>query len=140
MPNDVWYQAFLSVSGQQNAAIEDMQRLLAGVIGDLAPHQGSTLTPVNVSQKSSTSGTSNSSGSTDSTLEKVLKSGLGVAPLIGGLIHLFSGDDTPAPLMKYALPPSLAFDVAESGRGFASTGHDQLGQARPDTAVGSGSA
>jgi hypothetical protein len=62
--------------------------------------------------------------STGSALLDVFGSGLGLSPLITGLASLFggSGDNstsssTPAPLMKFALPPSIQVNggMSESG-------------------------
>jgi hypothetical protein len=124
---DELYKAFLEASGRQSFDFERIGYALASVISDLGPPQASTLTPRASSQKTAAS----SSTSTDSVFDKVLKSGLGISPLIGGLVNLFSGDDSPPPpLLKYALPPSIAFQAAEAGRGFASTDYGQAGQAR----------
>ena len=49
----------------------------------------------------------------------VLKSGFGLAPLIGGLVSLFSGGESeaPPPLVKYAMPAAIDFQAArEQGR------------------------
>jgi hypothetical protein len=70
-------------------------------------------------------------GSSDSTLEKVLKSGLGLSPIVTGLIDLFKGSEAPPPpLLKYALPHSIAFQGAETGDGLTTTDYDQNGMAR----------
>jgi hypothetical protein len=75
-------------------------------------------------------------GSAGSVLESlasdVLKSGLGMLPLIGGLIGLFGGSDNPAPtpLVKYALPTALAFQGAESANGIGGGDYDQNGMPR----------
>jgi hypothetical protein len=62
----------------------------------------------------------------------VLESGLGLIPLIGGLIGLFSGggSESPAPLTKYVMPPSLDFQAADSGGALTSVSYDQMGTAR----------
>src|SRR5690242_7422165 len=62
----------------------------------------------------------------------ILKSGLGLVPLVGGLLGLFggSGSDTPQPLVKYAMPPSIQFQGAENGAGIADADYDQSGIAR----------
>jgi hypothetical protein len=77
----------------------------------------------------------------------ILKSGLGLVPLVSGLLGLFGGggSDAPPPLVKYALPPSIQFQGAEtrggpSGEtGIVQADYDQGGMARSyPQAVGSG--
>lgn len=72
-----------------------------------------------------------------SVAKTVLESGLGLIPLIGGLIGLFSGGGSSAPptLVKYAMPPALDFQAAETGVGLTSVGYDQMGAPR---ALGNG--
>jgi hypothetical protein len=61
-----------------------------------------------------------------------LKSGLGLAPLIGGLVNLFSrgGEEPPAPLVRYALPPAVDFHAAQSNGRVTDLHYDQTGMAR----------
>ena len=61
----------------------------------------------------------------------VLKSGFGLAPLISGLVSLFSGGDTaaPAPLVKYAMPAAADFQAAESQGQVTGVDYDQNGNA-----------
>ena len=61
-----------------------------------------------------------SGGSIGSTLLDVFGGGLGLSPLITGIASLFGGgsdSSTPAPLTKFALPPSIQVNggVSESG-------------------------
>jgi hypothetical protein len=78
--------------------------------------------------------TTNSGGgvTAGSVAKTVLESGLGLIPLIGGLIGLFSGggSESPAPLTKYVMPPSLDFQAADSGGALTSVSYDQMGTAR----------
>jgi hypothetical protein len=63
----------------------------------------------------------------------VFKSGLGLSPIISGLLGLFGGGgDAPTPpaLTKYALPASIDFAAAYSGAGFTATDYDQAGMPR----------
>ncbi len=79
------------------------------------------------------SGHSGGIGSTvESIASTVLKSGLGLVPLIGGLLGLFGGGDSPepAPLVKYAMPPSIAFQGADTNSGVALADYDQTGMPR----------
>jgi hypothetical protein len=76
------------------------------------------------------------SGGIGSTVESiastVLKSGLGLVPLIGGLLGLFGGGDSPepAPLVKYAMPASIAFQGANTPSGIGFEDYDQTGMPR----------
>lgn len=90
---------------------------------------------------------STQSGSGDSTAEVIARTALsvlslGTAPLISGILRLFGGGDPapPAPLIPYALPPSIQFDaVNPSGSNrFEFASYDQQGL--PRIAGGSGEA
>ena len=71
-------------------------------------------------------------GGAESVAMDVLKSGLGLVPLVSTLFGLFGGGDdaAPAPLLKYALPPALNFEAAETPAGLTSVDRDQFGAAR----------
>jgi hypothetical protein len=79
---------------------------------------------------------SGSGGGSSSTIETiastVLKSGFGLIPLVGSLLGLFGGggSDTPPPLVKYALPPSLQFQAGQSDWGVGNSDYDQMGMPR----------
>ena len=64
------------------------------------------------------SGSGSGSGSTGkSVLGDILGSGLGLSPLISGLIGLFTGGSSPTPvtLTKYVPPPSVDFEGSLTG-------------------------
>jgi len=63
---------------------------------------------------------------------KVFESGLGLVPLISGLLGLFGGGgpSTPSPLEKYVMPERLYFTGAETGNGFGQADYDQTGMSR----------
>jgi hypothetical protein len=65
----------------------------------------------------------------------VVKSGLGLVPLATMLLGLFGGgDDTaPAPLVKYAMPPRVNFDAAETADGMTGVDYGQSGAPRSYT-------
>jgi len=89
-----------------------------------APHAPGT-EPVSASK---TGGGGVSAGSVAKT---VLESGLGLIPLIGGLIGLFEGDsNSPPPLTKYVMPPSLDFQAADTGGALTGVSYDQMGTPR----------
>lgn len=71
-------------------------------------------------------------GGAVSTVTKIFTSGLGVVPLISGLLGLFGGggEPEPPPLVKYAMPDRLFFQGASSGGAITSADYDQVGMPR----------
>ena len=127
------YQTFLAVSGQQTSALGDATAMLAGVIAQVDELQSSNPAPVAATKTQSTTTSSSDSGSTlGSVAASVLESGFGLAPLISGLVSLFSGGDTaaPAPLVKYAMPAAADFQAAESQGQVTGVDYDQAGMPR----------
>jgi hypothetical protein len=133
---DELYRTFLAVSGQQTTAIGDATSMLTDVIAQLGELRSSTPTPVAVAATKTQTATTTPSSDGGSTLgsvaSAVLKGGFGLAPLISGLVNLFSGRDAPAPapLVKYALPASIDFQAAESKGRMTGPDYDQTGMAR----------
>ena len=131
---DELYQTFLAVSGQQTSAIGDTNAMLADVIAQLQEVRSSVPEAASASKtQTTTQATSTDSGSTvGSVVSTVLKSGFGLAPLISGLVSLFSGGDatTPPPLVKYALPAAVDFQAEESSGQVSSLNYDQTGMPR----------
>jgi hypothetical protein len=127
------YQAFLEAAGQQTAELSDVRYALETVITQLGLTEptGQPVAAVKATSSSSSSSSSTTGGS-DSTLVKVLKSGLGVAPLIGSLIGLFGGgaSEEPAPFVKYAMPASVNIEAAQRGGQITTSDYDQMGMAR----------
>jgi hypothetical protein len=127
-------RAFPAVSGQQTAALVDATAMLADVIAQIGELRSSSPTPVVASKaQTTTQTTSNNSGSTlGSVASTVLTSGFGLAPLISGLVSLFSGGNAaaPAPLVKYALPPAVDFQAAESQGQVTGLDYGQTGMPR----------
>lgn len=62
----------------------------------------------------------------------VLESGLGLVPLISGLLGIFGGGGSPAPppLVKYAMPERMNFESADTGGGISGADYDQSGMPR----------
>jgi hypothetical protein len=63
----------------------------------------------------------------------VLESGLGIVPLVAGLIGLFTGggdSNAPPPLMKYVMPDKTQFLGADTGSGMSDVDYDQMGMPR----------
>jgi hypothetical protein len=131
---DEVYQTFLSVSGQQTAALGDTTAMLAGVIAQVDELRSSIPAPVAATKtQTTTTATSSDSGSTlDSVAKTVIDSGFGLAPLISGLVSLFSGGSpaAPAPLVKYALPAAVDFQAAESQGQMTGLDYSQMGTPR----------
>jgi hypothetical protein len=135
MTADELYREFLLAAGQQTAGQQTAGFGLAELIAQIgAVPPGATPAAPAAPATASRSTAQSSQGGGDSTLVTVLKNGLGIAPLVGGLISLFGGgggSDTPPPLVKYALPAAVNFDAAETaGGGFAAASYDQGGSAR----------
>ncbi len=64
---------------------------------------------------------------------KMVKNGLGTAPLVAALLGLFGGgddDEKPEPLVKYAMPERREFQAAAVRSGFAEVDYDQAGMPR----------
>lgn len=91
---------------------------------------------------SSTSSSSGSDGgpSVGSIASTFLEGGLGIVPLITGLVGLFGGgSEAPPALEKYAMPSAISFQSAETGGGLAASDFDQTGAPRAySPAAGSG--
>src|SRR4051794_29692153 len=102
---DELYRAFLAASGQSTPDFAPIQYALADLIGQIGQEQRVAAAQAAATQSAakvtSAQGSAQSSSSSDSTFEKVIKSGFGVSPIVSGLISLFTGSDTPAPLMKF---------------------------------------
>src|ERR1035441_6733638 len=118
----------------QPEAIGDTNAILADVIAQLQEVRSSVPEAASASKtQTTTQATSTDSGSTvGSVVSTVLKSGFGLAPLISGLVSLFSGGDatTPPPLVKYALPAAVDFQAEESSGQVSSLDYDQTGMPR----------
>ncbi len=72
---------------------------------------------------------------------KVFGSGLGLVPLIGGLLDLFGGGpESPPPLVKYVMPERQFFTGGVAGGGFVQADYDQAGMPRLYSFEGGGAA
>jgi hypothetical protein len=131
---DEVYRTFLAVSGQQTAALGDTTAMLADVIAQVDELKSNTPAPAATSKtQTTTTATSSDSGSTLGSVAKtVIESGFGLAPLLSGLVSLFSGGSTaaPAPLVKYALPAAVDFQAAESQGQMTGLDYSQMGTPR----------
>jgi hypothetical protein len=129
----------------------------AGTPGDSAPtgsepdvinvsaEAGSRLNTAPTTESINSNPSSGSSGGGISALSiasSVLGSGLGIIPLVGGLISLFSGGTSqPPPLERYVMPDQLYFTGDDTPDGIQDADYDQFGMPRlyNDVTSGSGS-
>ena len=135
-------RAFLAAGGQQTVVPGDANAMLADVIAQLGGVRSSAPTQVAANKTPTTTGSQDGGITLGSVASTVLKSGFGLAPLIGGLVNLFSGggDETPAPLVKYALPPAIDFQAAQSNGRLTDLDYNQTGMARTYAERAGGSA
>ena len=82
-------------------------------------------------------------GTAATVIKDVFESGLGVVPLIGGLLGLFGGgSDSPPPVTKYQMPSSVSFMSAETSEGLTAADFSQTGLPReyggPDDGLSGG--
>ena len=77
-------------------------------------------------------GSEGSSATSAAGISSIFTSGLGLAPIVSGLLGLFGGgdDSSPPPLVKYAMPSALYFQGADVGSGISSADYDQMGNIR----------
>lgn len=117
---DTLWKTFLAIAGDGGEP--------AGFLGDLVT-QGNATTKTAVAPPQKTG------SALESVVQTVFESGLGLVPLVGGLLGLFGGGDdpSPAPLVKYAMPSRISFDAAESAAGIQNVDYDQAGRPRAYT-------
>ena len=88
---------------------------------------------------STSSSTADTSGgiTAEAIVSTILESGMGVVPLIVGLLGLFEGGGTPAPppLVKYAMPDPIYFEGADIGSDAMGADYDQMGMPRAYSAA-----
>jgi hypothetical protein len=120
-----------AAGGSSAGLIEQM----TGSMGTI-PYTPQALTTSGQVAGSGTSSGSSSGGSGGSSAlsiaSTVLESGLGIVPLIGGLIGLFDGggSSTEQPLTRYAMPDPVSFQGAETGGGIEAGSSDLTGMPR----------
>lgn len=110
-------------------------------ISDAGEGESYAATPVGAGAKGGAESVAQNSGGTGSTIESALttflEGGLGIVPLVSGLLGLFGGGHSAPPqLEKYQQPSSIDFLSADTPNGLAAADYDQLGMPRlADTAV-----
>ena len=156
---DEIYKTFAAISGKHSSNLDETANSLADLVvqiskmqTDRTPQiqsQGSTPAPQQSAlstqgvqatrqdapapQQSATSAQGRSTAATvESIASTVLKSGFGIVPLVSELLGLFGGGGSPAPpsLVKYAMPPAIDFEAAETTSGLSNSDYDQWGMPR----------
>jgi hypothetical protein len=130
------FRAIANGSGSADplpAALADAAREMASLTQ--ASQAGAVAASVltrTLSSPASSAGNAGGGSTAGDILSTVFRSGLGVAPLVTGLLRLFGGGDepAPAPLVKYAAPPSIRQEAAQWGGQVADVDYDQTGEAR----------
>jgi hypothetical protein len=146
---DKLYETFVAVSGQQDSNLggaldsgEEIAASLSDTVKQLGQLQGSTEAQPASGSSNSSASTSSSGGITaEAIATTVLESGLGMVPLIVGLLALFQSGGTPAPpptLVKYAMPDPVYFEGADTGSDVSGADYDQMGMPRTYSATPSG--
>jgi hypothetical protein len=143
---DTLLEEFSAIAGETEAGssaglIEQMTQEMGTI-----PYTPQTLTTSGQVAGNATSSEGGGGGGGDSALSiasTVLESGLGIVPLIGGLIGLFDGGGgaTQQPLTRYAMPDPINFQGAETSGGIEAAETDLTGMPRAagGGATGSGS-
>jgi hypothetical protein len=130
----------LGLNEQIAQLADQLQQLQTESLAATASMQASSLTT-----SGGSAGAASSGPSLGGTVLDVLGAGLGLSPLISGLASLFGGsgdNSTPAPLTKFALPPSIQVNggVSESGGQAFAVDNPQGGLPRPAPTGGQASA
>jgi hypothetical protein len=129
---DTLYDAFSNAVGSQAEVLEpianasdELAESLESVTGQMS---GSS---PQAAAETSTSAPQSAASETLSIATTVLESGLGLIPLVTGLIGLFTGGDSaPVALTKYAMPDKMHFEGADTGSGTSDMDYDQMGTPR----------
>jgi hypothetical protein len=134
---DTLLESFSEAAGglmQHLDSLANASEVLAPAGNVASPENGNPSGPA-AARSVSSSGSSSTSGDggTDalSIAATILESGLGIVPLVAGLIGLFTGggSSTPPPLVKYAMPDKIQYEGADAG-GISVADYDQTGLPR----------
>ena len=129
-----------SSGSTQTSALSDLtsqlvetSRQIAESGGAQAEAIGANTKAVESAQKTGSTEPTSGGVSAGAILSTVFKSGLGLIPLVSGLLGLFGGgsDPEPPPLVRYALPQSLNVTAARWDGVTADADYDQFGALRP---------
>lgn len=104
----------------------------AALLSVMSNATGGGLTPSVLDTVAQQTGSQGKGAGVLSTVSQIFTSGLGLVPLIGGLLGLFGGggNDPPPPLVKYALPDPIYFQGANIATDISPADYDQFGTPR----------
>ncbi|HLK50399.1 MAG TPA: hypothetical protein VKT49_19800 [Bryobacteraceae bacterium] len=113
---DIIYESFKALSS-------------GGPVAKALEHTAAQLGALTAATSSNSKSTGNSALTA---VSKVFTSGLGLVPLVSGLLGLFGGGgpEQPPALVKYSMPEKLYFQGADSGANIYSGDYDQYGLPR----------
>ena len=117
-----------TAAGSSASLIEQMTESMGTI-----PYTPQTLTTNGQVAGSTSSSGGGGGGSALSIASTVLGSGLGIVPLISGLVGLFDGgggSSTQQPMTRYAMPDPISFQGAETSSGIEAADTDQTGMPR----------
>src|ERR1035438_3802459 len=129
---DTLYDAFSNAAGSQAEVLEPIANASDELAESLASVTGQTSGSLpQAAAATSTSAPQSAASETLSIATTVLESGLGLIPLVTGLIGLFTGGDSaPAALTKYVMPDKIDFEGTDTGSGTSVLDYDQMGTPR----------
>lgn len=134
---DRLYDVFSNAAGSQAEALEPITSAsdeLAESLRSVTEQVGGS--PSQNSAEASPNASKSGASEALSIVTTVMESGLGMIPLVTGLIGLFSGgDSTPTPLAKYAMPAKINFEGADTGSETSDMDYDQTSAPRPYNAA-----
>jgi hypothetical protein len=134
---DRLYDVFSNAAGSQAEALEPITSAsdeLAESLRSVTEQVGGS--PSQNSAEASPNASKSGASEALSIVTTVMGSGLGMIPLVTGLIGLFSGgDSTPTPLAKYAMPAKINFEGADTGSETSDMDYDQTSAPRPYNAA-----
>ena len=132
---------FLPTVGQGPADTKDAKN---SSISEAIVNPGDVLTGIESTHRPTPTASATDSfsiaGTALSVASKVFESGLGLVPLVSGLLGLFGGGGSasPPPLQRYAMPEQLYFTGADTGSGFGEADYDRFGMPRLYESPGAG--
>jgi len=140
---DRLFESFAEASGGQSqdmdsltTASETLASAISGAVQQASATERGITPQASVSGSSGSSSSPSGSGGIMSIATTVLESGLGLIPLVTGLLGLFGGGSSePPPLVKYAMPDKQYFVGADTGGGISEAGYDQMGLPRAYSAA-----
>jgi len=99
---------------------------------DVSAQSGSRLNTSPITETVGQAPAAGSSGSSAlSIASTIFESGLGIVPLVSGLLGLFGGgSSTPPPLERYVMPDRLYLTGADTASGIGNADYDQFGMPR----------